>query len=88
MKLFEKFINKKLEKGTVKIRVVFVPTTRDRLFADLVEGRGDLAAANLTITPERLELVDFSNPVAKQIKEIVVTGPKAGKLKTQEAVRE
>ncbi|MCD6292402.1 MAG: lytic transglycosylase F [Deltaproteobacteria bacterium] len=80
MKLFEKFINKKLKKGTVKIRVVFIPTTRDRLLPDLIAGRGDLAAANLTITPERLKLVDFSDPFAKQVKEVVVTGPKAGKL--------
>ena len=79
LKLFEKFINKKLKKGTVKIRVVFVPTTRDRLFADLVAGRGDLAAANLTITPERLQLVDFSDPFTNQVKEVVVTGPKAEK---------
>ncbi|MEA1922529.1 MAG: lytic transglycosylase F [Pseudomonadota bacterium] len=82
LKLFEKFINKKLKKGTVKIRIVFVPTTRDRLFSDLVEGRGDLAAANLTITPERLQQVDFSDPLAKQIKEVVITGAKAGKLTT------
>ena len=80
LKLFEKFINKKLKKGTVKIRVVFVPTTRDRLFSDLVEGRGDLAAANLTITPERLQLVDFSDPFANQIREVMVPGPKAEKL--------
>ncbi len=82
LKLFEKFINKKLKKGTIKIRVVFVPTTRDRLFADLVEGRGDLAVANLTITPERLQLVDFSDPFTQQVKEVVVTGPKSEKLTT------
>ncbi len=82
LKLFEKFINKKLKKGTVKIRVVFVPTTRDRLFSDLVEGRGDLAAANLTITPERLQEVDFSDPLASKVKELLVTGPKAEKLTT------
>ena len=80
LKLFEKFINEKLKKGTVKIRIVFVPTTRDRLFSDLVEGRGDLAAANLTITPERLKLVNFSDPFAKQVKEVFVTGPKTEKL--------
>ena len=80
LKLFEKFINVKLKKGTVKIRIVFVPTTRDRLFADLVEGRGDIAAANLTITSERLKLVDFSDPFAKQVKEVFVVGPKAEKL--------
>lgn len=82
LKLFEKFINKKLKKGTVKIRIVFVPTTRERLFSDLVKGRGDLAAANLTITPERLQQVDFSDPLAKNVKEVVITGAKAGKLTT------
>ena len=80
LKLFEKFINKKLQRGTVKIRVVFVPTTRDQLFSDLVTGRGDLAAANLTITSKRLALVDFSDPFVKNINEVFVTGPKAKKL--------
>ena len=82
LKLFEKFINKKLKKGTVKIRVVFVPTTRDRLFSDLIEGRGDLAAANLTITPERLQQVDFSDPLTSKVQELLVIGEKAEKLTT------
>jgi len=80
LKLFEKFVNKKLKKGTIKIRVVFVPTTRDRLLTDLVEGRGDLAAANLTITPQRLKQVDFSNPLVKDVKEVLVTNKKSEKL--------
>ncbi len=81
LKLFEKFINKKLKKGTIKIRVVFVPTTRDKIFTDLVQGRGDLAIANLTITPQRLRMVDFSDPLIKNVKEVLVTGPSADKLK-------
>ncbi len=80
LKLFEKFINKKLKKDTIKIRIVFIPTTRDKLFTGLLEGRGDIAAANLTITPERLKLIDFSDPISKNIKEILVTGPRADKL--------
>ena len=80
LKLFEKSINKKLNKGTVKVRIIFIPTTRDRIFNDLVEGRGDLAAANLTITPERLKMVDFSEPFASNLKEVLVTGPEAEKL--------
>jgi membrane-bound lytic murein transglycosylase MltF len=38
-----------------------------------VAGRGDIAAANLTMTPERRELVDFSIPAASNVSEILVT---------------
>src|SRR5574337_461759 len=33
--------------------------------------------ANLTIPPERLKQVDFSDPTARDVSEIVVTGPGA-----------
>lgn len=82
LKLFKKFINQKEGKKTVKIKVIFIPTTRDRLLSDLVEGRGDLAAANLTITPQRQKIVDFSMPFIKGVNEVIVTGPKAAKLKS------
>jgi membrane-bound lytic murein transglycosylase MltF len=84
LKLFEKFINQKQGKKTVKIKLIFIPTTRERLLSDLVQGRGDLAAANLTITPERQKIVDFSTPFIKGINEIIVTGSKAAKLKSLE----
>jgi ABC-type amino acid transport/signal transduction systems, periplasmic component/domain len=54
-----------------------VPTPRDQLFAALNEGRGDIVAANLTITEDRLEKVDFTDPVLKNVHEILVTGPSA-----------
>ena len=62
LKEFEKFLNKKLKRKTMRVHVILIPTKRDRLFMDLVEGRGDIAAANLTITPQRLKLSDFSAP--------------------------
>jgi membrane-bound lytic murein transglycosylase MltF len=80
--LFEKWLNEKRGKGSRKIRVVILPTPRNRLLSDLVKGRGDLAVGNLTITPERLETVDFSDPFAKGVKEIVVAGPDAAPLQT------
>jgi ABC-type amino acid transport substrate-binding protein len=55
------------------IRVVFIPTSRDELLPALAAGRGDIAAANLTITPERLKLVDFSTPLGDDVSEILVT---------------
>jgi membrane-bound lytic murein transglycosylase MltF len=42
-----------------------------------LEGRGDIVAANLTITPERQELVDFSAPLYPGVSELLVTGPAA-----------
>ncbi len=73
---FEKHINKKLKKRTLRIHLVVIPTKRDRLLPALVEGVGDIAAGNLTITPERQKWVDFSAPQLTGVEEIVVTGPK------------
>ncbi len=72
---FEKFVNTRLNKGHVKVKVIVIPTERNRLLPDLVAGRGDIAAGNLTITPERLEKVDFSDPFFTDVNEIIVTGP-------------
>ncbi|MCC6608939.1 MAG: lytic transglycosylase F [Burkholderiales bacterium] len=72
---FEKWINRKYKTGARPITVVALPTTRDRLFSAVVEGRGDIAAGNLTITPEREKLVDFSAPAVTNVAEVVVTGP-------------
>jgi len=72
---FEEEINRNRKKGTLRIEVVFVPVRRDDLFGALVRGEGDLAAGNLTITPERQDIVDFTLPVFTGVDEIVVTGP-------------
>ena len=37
-----------------------MPIRNDELLSALAQGKGDIAAANLTITPERQKLVDFS----------------------------
>lgn len=74
---FERHINKKYAKQLHKrpVTVVIVPTTRDRLVDDLVNGLGDIAAGNLTETPERLAQVDFFAPDDRQVSELVLTGP-------------
>ena len=46
------------------------------------EGRGDIAAANLTITPERQKVVDFSAPFYSGVKEILITGQGLPAIKT------
>jgi membrane-bound lytic murein transglycosylase MltF len=74
---FEKFINKKLKTKTLKVQVVFIPVSRDELIPSLLNGLGDIAVANLTITTERQKQVDFSNPFLSGVKELLITGPTA-----------
>jgi len=77
---FEVYLNKRYKLKNRPITVVALPTTRDRLLPGLLEGNGDLAVGNLTITPERETSVDFSKPDLKDVVEIVVTGPASPKL--------
>ena len=74
-KLFEDFLNKRLQSKHIRVQVAFIPVSRDKLFSSLAEGRGDIAAANLTITPERQKLADFSLPIFTDVRELVVTAP-------------
>jgi membrane-bound lytic murein transglycosylase MltF len=75
MRLFEEDLNRRLGTGHLRVQVIFIPVGRDELIPGLIEGRGDIAAANLTITDERRQQVDFSDPISTGVSEIVVTGP-------------
>jgi len=77
LKEFEKYVNKKLKTKSLKVNIVFIAVRRDELIPGLVKGLGDIAVANLTITPERLQQVDFANPLLTGVKELLVTGPSA-----------
>jgi len=74
-RLLETEINKTMADGHLKVSVVFVPVSRDELLPALLDGRGDLVMGNLTITPERQKIVDFTDPWIANVDEIVVTGP-------------
>ena len=79
---FERWVNQKYKTGKHPITVYAIPTTRDKLLPKLIEGKADIAAGNLTITPEREALVDFSKPFDSTVAEIVVTGPASPALAT------
>jgi membrane-bound lytic murein transglycosylase MltF len=85
-RIFEDDLNKQLAKERkqkhLKIRVLFIPVARDQLLPALVAGKGDIAAANLTVTPERQKLVDFSAPVYADVSEVAVTGPASPAVKS------
>jgi membrane-bound lytic murein transglycosylase MltF len=74
---FEQYINRKLKTGKRPITVYLIPTTRDKLLPKVVDGLGDIAAGNLTVTDERLREVDFVVQTdRKPATELVVTGAK------------
>lgn len=77
LKEFEKFLNAKLNTGSKPVYMVFIPVSRDEMLKRMTDGRGDIAASNIPITPELKQIVDFSDPVRAEVKEIVVTGPSA-----------
>jgi membrane-bound lytic murein transglycosylase MltF len=83
-RLLENDLNKKLKTGNLRLHVVCVPVARDEMIPGLLEGRGDIAAGNLTITPERLKKVDFTRPTGQNVTEIVVSGPGAEPIATVE----
>ena len=82
-KVFEEFLNKDQKIGKKQpLHVAMVPVARDQLIPWLLQGQGDIVAANMTITPERAQQVAFSDPFATGVKEILVTGPGAPALAT------
>ena len=50
---FGQWLKKKYRARSHPLTVLATPTTRDRLFTNLRDGYGEIAAGNLTITPER-----------------------------------
>jgi membrane-bound lytic murein transglycosylase MltF len=82
LKLFEDELNATLKTGPLKVNVVFVPLPRNQLYSALIEGKIDLVAAMVTVTPERERLVAFSEPTRTGVNQIVVTGPDSPPLTT------
>ena len=58
-----------------RLKVTIIPVRRDQLLPHLIAGHGDIAFANLTITPARAQSVDFSYPFSTKVSEVLVTAP-------------
>jgi membrane-bound lytic murein transglycosylase MltF len=78
----EDFLNKKYpqKNKNIKIHVFFFVTPREKVLASLNGGLLDVGIGGILITPERQKLVDFSDPAASNINEVVVTGPNSPKV--------
>jgi len=84
MEAFEDFLNEQLNRGHQRVNVIYVPVTRDRLIPWLRSGRGDVIAANLTVTPTRQRQVLFTEPWSRGINEVLVSGPSADPVETRD----
>lgn len=85
-RLFDQELNEARQTGLLRINVAFVPLSRDQLLMSLKNGQVDVVAAQLTITPERLKEVDFSNPTRTNVSQIVVSGPGSAPMSGPEAL--
>ncbi len=61
-----------------KIHVIFLPLPREMLLSALVDGKVDLVAAQIPVTPELQQHVAFSDPTRTNVHQILVTGPGEG----------
>ena len=82
LRALEKFLNRNVKERTRRLHIVLVPTPFSELPAALAEGRGDIAAAGLTITPERLKRVAFTEPYLEDVSEVVVAHKSLETLKS------
>lgn len=83
-RMLEKFARDKLGKQAARLKVTIIPVRRDQLLPHLVAGHGDIAFANLTVTPERQQIVDFARPFTSKVRELLVTGPSAPEIHSLE----
>lgn len=84
LSLFERKLKRKYKNKAPSLNLLFIPVTRDQLIPALVDGYGDVAVGNLTITPERKKHVDFSDPFISDAQEVLISGPSSPTVESLE----
>ncbi len=74
---YEKFLNRGPRKQRYRVHLIFLPTPFSAVLDGVINGKGDIGAAGLTITPERANLVAFTKPYLRDINEVLVTATDA-----------
>jgi membrane-bound lytic murein transglycosylase F len=83
---FDRDLVKMFAKGQGLRLEIVVPPSRDLLIPWLLEGRGDMIAATMSVTPERLEEIKFSKPYLF-VKEFLIQNTAGPKLKNLEDLK-
>src|SRR6516225_8285493 len=84
--LFEGWVNKTFALGPRPLTVPLTPVSRDKLFDRMLAGDGDIAAGDITITAELRKKVAFSEPVVRNVREIVITREEVPEFDSAEAL--
>jgi membrane-bound lytic murein transglycosylase MltF len=79
---FQRFVNTKYKTGALKTNVIYIPVRPEQLERALLEGVGDVIAYGVIVTPEREKKVLFTTPIDSNVKQVVVSGPKAPPIMT------
>ena len=74
---FQRFVNQRFRTGSLKINVTYLPVRPEQLEKALLEGVGDVVAYGVEVTPEREKKVLFTTTIDSNVKQVIVTGPKA-----------
>lgn len=77
---WERALNQELKLGSPRLDLVAIPVSRDELLSHLEEGRADIAAGGITITPDRSARVDFSMATTRPLSELIIGGPDSPRL--------
>ena len=81
---FQRFVNQKLKSGALKINVTFLPESPEHLEKALQEGEGDVIGYAVIVTPERQQEARFTTPIDRNLKQVVVRGPKSAVVEKAE----
>jgi len=82
LRQYQAYLKTRVKKRSWPVTFLFIPVPFEDLLPALIEGRGDIAAAGLTITPEREKRVAFTKPYLSDVKEVVVTSRSATGIET------
>jgi len=72
MQKYRDYLRTRVRTRSWPVLFIYIPTTVEDMIPDLIEGRGDIAAANLTVTPEREKSIAFTSPFFSNVKQVVV----------------
>lgn len=81
LKQYERHLNHSIKNEAQKIHFVFIPVHFDELIPSLTSGKGDIAAAGLSVTPTHDKDVAFTLPYLSNINKVVVSAKNSKPLK-------
>ena len=77
LKDYERSLNRTPAYGQLPVVLEFIPIPENLLIPSLNAGIGDIVAAGMRMTPERMDAIDFTIPYLHSVSEVLVSHSKA-----------